>query len=53
MISKETYETVMANAEVLDSAVVYSRDFNYNLYVCRNLRGNESLTSYLVLVSKH
>lgn len=30
MISKETYDVVMANAENLDSAIVYSRDFNYN-----------------------
>ena len=33
MISKETYEVVQANAERLDSAVIYSRDFSYNLYV--------------------
>ena len=31
MISKETYEIVQANAEVLDSAIIYDRDFNYNL----------------------
>ena len=30
MISKHTYDVVMANAEALDSAIVYSRDFNYN-----------------------
>ena len=30
MISKETYEIVMKNAEVLDSAIIYDRDFNYN-----------------------
>ena len=33
MISKETYEIVCANAEMLDSAIIYNRDFNYNLYV--------------------
>ncbi len=32
MISKEIYEIVMANAETLDSAIIYNRDFNYNLY---------------------
>lgn len=32
MISKETYDIVMANAEVLDSAIIYDRDFSYNLY---------------------
>jgi ribonucleoside-diphosphate reductase subunit M1 len=30
MISKQTYDIVMANAEVLDSAIIYNRDFNYN-----------------------
>jgi ribonucleoside-diphosphate reductase subunit M1 len=33
MISKETYDVVMANAETLDSAIIYERDFQYNLYV--------------------
>ena len=31
MISKETYEIVRDNAETLDSAIIYNRDFNYNL----------------------
>ena len=31
MISKETYDVVMSNAETLDSAVIYERDFQYNL----------------------
>lgn len=30
MIAKDIYEIVMANAEQLDSAIVYDRDFNYN-----------------------
>lgn len=30
MISRETYDVVMANAEQLDSAIIYDRDFNYN-----------------------
>ncbi len=30
MISKETYEVVKANAEILDSAIIYNRDFHYN-----------------------
>ena len=33
MISQETYEVVMTNAERLDSAIIYNRDFNYNLQV--------------------
>ena len=30
MISKEIYEIVRDNAEALDSALIYNRDFNYN-----------------------
>ena len=30
MIAKDIYDIVMANAEQLDSAIVYDRDFNYN-----------------------
>ena len=33
MISKETYECVMDNAELLDSSIIYERDFHYNLWV--------------------
>ncbi|KAH9953317.1 hypothetical protein BGW80DRAFT_1518580, partial [Lactifluus volemus] len=32
MIPKETYDVVMANAKTLDSAIIYERDFRYNLY---------------------
>jgi ribonucleoside-diphosphate reductase subunit M1 len=31
MISQETYEIVRDNAELLDSTIIYNRDFNYNL----------------------
>ena len=30
MISKEIYEVVRDNAETLDSAIIYNRDFSYN-----------------------
>jgi len=30
MISEEIYEVVCQNAELLDSAIIYNRDFNYN-----------------------
>lgn len=30
MISKEIYDIVCKHAETLDSAVIYSRDFDYN-----------------------
>ena len=31
MISNEIYEVVRSNAGHLDSAIVYNRDFDYNL----------------------
>lgn len=35
MISKETYEVIMANADRLNSAVIYDRDFGYvSLFPC-------------------
>lgn len=33
MVSEETYQTVMAHKETLDSAIIYNRDFSYNLCV--------------------
>ena len=33
MISQEIYDVVCDNAEQLDSAIIYNRDFNYNLCV--------------------
>lgn len=33
MISDETYNIVRKHANTLDSAIIYDRDFNYNLYV--------------------
>ena len=33
MISDETYNIVCKHANTLDSAIIYDRDFNYNLYV--------------------
>ena len=30
MISEETYEAIMENKDVLDSAIIYDRDFQYN-----------------------
>ncbi|KAK9716786.1 ribonucleotide-diphosphate reductase subunit rnr1 [Basidiobolus ranarum] len=36
-IAKETYEIVMKNAERLDSAIIYDRDFNYNYFGFKTL----------------
>lgn len=32
MISDETHSTVMENADVLNSSIIYDRDFNYNYF---------------------
>ncbi|KAK2465404.1 hypothetical protein APHAL10511_002758 [Amanita phalloides] len=46
MISKETYDVVMENAQVLNSAIVYSRDFNYNYFGFKTLE-----RSYLLRIN--
>lgn len=37
MISEETYQTVMKNADELNSAIVYDRDFNYQYFGFKTL----------------
>ena len=37
MISKLTYDHVMANAEQLNAAIIYDRDFNYNYFGFKTL----------------
>ncbi|SCV74501.1 BQ2448_7530 [Microbotryum intermedium] len=37
MISQETYEVIMANADRLNSAVIYDRDFGYNYFGFKTL----------------
>lgn len=37
MISKEVYDVVRAHKEVLNSAIVYDRDFNYNYFGFKTL----------------
>uniref|UniRef100_A0A0K3CUU9 Ribonucleoside-diphosphate reductase n=1 Tax=Rhodotorula toruloides TaxID=5286 RepID=A0A0K3CUU9_RHOTO len=37
MISEETYKTIMANADKLNSAVIYDRDFSYNYFGFKTL----------------
>ncbi|OJT15182.1 Ribonucleoside-diphosphate reductase large chain [Trametes pubescens] len=46
MISKEIYETVQKNAEVLDSAIIYDRDFSYNFFGFKTLE-----RSYLLKIN--
>lgn len=37
MISKETYDAIQKNAERLNSAIIYDRDFNYNYFGFKTL----------------
>ena len=37
MISNETYDIIMANADRLNSAIIYDRDFNYNFFGFKTL----------------
>ncbi|KAF9066495.1 ribonucleotide reductase [Rhodocollybia butyracea] len=43
MVSEETYKTVMAHKETLDSAIIYNRDFSYNFFGFKTLE-----RSYLI-----
>ncbi|RMZ87928.1 hypothetical protein DV736_g4842, partial [Chaetothyriales sp. CBS 134916] len=47
MISDETYQHVMANADELNSAIVYDRDFNYQYFGFKTLE-----RSYLLKIGK-
>ncbi|EPQ50976.1 hypothetical protein GLOTRDRAFT_81543 [Gloeophyllum trabeum ATCC 11539] len=46
MISKETYDFVMQNAELLDSSIIYERDFTYNFFGFKTLE-----RSYLLRIN--
>ncbi|KAH8080609.1 ribonucleoside-diphosphate reductase large chain [Filobasidium floriforme] len=37
MISQETYEAIMENKDLLDSAIIYDRDFQYNYFGFKTL----------------
>ena len=46
LISDEVYEVIMANAEVLDSTIIYNRDFNYDYFGFKTLE-----RSYLLKIN--
>lgn len=46
MISDETYEAIMLNADRLNSAIIYDRDFNYNYFGFKTLE-----RSYLLKIN--
>jgi ribonucleoside-diphosphate reductase subunit M1 len=46
MIAKDVYDIIMANAETLDSAIIYNRDFHYNYFGFKTLE-----RSYLLRIN--
>lgn len=46
MISDDTYRVIKENAEALDSAIIYNRDFNYNYFGFKTLE-----RSYLLRIN--
>jgi len=46
LLSDEVYETIMANAEELDSMIIYNRDFNYDYFGFKTLE-----RSYLLKIN--
>ena len=46
LLSDEVYEAIMANAEVLDSSIIYNRDFNYDYFGFKTLE-----RSYLLKIN--
>ena len=49
MISKETYDVVMAHAEELDSAIIYEKDFNYNYFGFKTMEVISQISQVLTL----
>ena len=46
LLSDEVYEAIMANAEALDSTIIYNRDFNYDYFGFKTLE-----RSYLLRIN--
>ncbi|ESU19966.1 Ribonucleoside-diphosphate reductase, alpha subunit [Flavobacterium cauense R2A-7] len=46
LLSDEVYEAIMANAELLDSTIIYNRDFNYDYFGFKTLE-----RSYLLRIN--
>ncbi len=46
LLSEEVYEAIMANAEALDSMIIYNRDFNYDYFGFKTLE-----RSYLLKIN--
>jgi len=52
LVSKELYETVMANAELLDKSVIDKRDFNYDYFGFKTLEKSYLLKMGGVIVER-
>lgn len=58
MISDQHYKIIMANADRLNSAIIYDRDFNYNYFgfkvkiKLKNLKMKFQFDMYLLCVIK-
>ena len=50
MISKETYEIVMAHSEELDSAIIYDKDFNYNYFGFKTMEVIPNMTVLMTAI---
>lgn len=46
LVSQETYKTVMKHKDVLDAAIVHSRDFNYDFFGYKTLEKSYLLKMY-------
>jgi len=46
LLSEEVYEAIMANADILDSTIIYNRDFNYDYFGFKTLE-----RSYLLKIN--
>lgn len=46
LLSDEVYEAIMANADILDSTIIYNRDFNYDYFGFKTLE-----RSYLLKIN--
>ncbi|MCH7505305.1 ribonucleoside-diphosphate reductase subunit alpha [PVC group bacterium] len=40
LIADDVYNTIMENADILDSSIIYARDYNYNYFAFRTLENS-------------
>jgi ribonucleoside-diphosphate reductase alpha chain len=52
LLSKETYEVIQKNAELLDSVIIYDRDFSYDYFGFKTLEKSYLLKLYGKIVER-